>query len=166
MPTCRLAWALLLCLPWTTWAGEEATQATAEGSRRTISLAANLFLPSVGVEVAWQPLDRLALALQVTTLVVHFDASLRARLSLRPGRRGGPYLGASGHLWYSPLVLSAAAPAVAGEAGWEWQTRAGGLIGLGVGAALVRVPPGSQGSGPDARWQGVPVVDLRIGLPW
>jgi len=129
----------------------------------TLSVAVNAVFPSIGGGLSCQPFDRLALGVQVTTLIVHVDASLRARLYLLPGRRGGPYLGGNLHLWYSPLVLGAATHAATGEVGWEWRTEGGLAVGLGLGAGRIRIPGGSQGTGPDAHWDTMPLANLRVG---
>lgn len=132
----------------------------------TLGVAATLFFPSAGVDLSWQPHQRLALGLQATTLVVHLDLSLRGRLYLAPGPRGGgPYLGANGHLWWSPLVLSGLAPAVTGELGWEWRGPTGVLVGVGAGAGVIRTPPGSGSAGNPERWEWIPLLDVRVATP-
>jgi hypothetical protein len=132
----------------------------------TLSFAASAVMPSAGVDLSWQVLDRLAVGLQLTTLVVHFDASLRTRLSLAGDRRGGPYLGANLHLWYSPLVLSQVTEAVSGELGWEWRSGGGLVVGLGLGAGGIRVPAGSDSAASRARWELLPMANLRVGRSW
>jgi len=132
----------------------------------TLGVAATLFFPSAGVDLSWQPHQRLALGLQATTLVIHLDLSLRARLYLAPGARGGgPYLGANGHLWWSPLVLTGLAPAVTGELGWEWRGPTGVLVGVGAGAGVIRTPPGSGSAGNPERWEWIPLLDVRVATP-
>jgi hypothetical protein len=132
----------------------------------TIGVAATLFFPSAGADLSWQPHDRLALGLQATTLVVHLDLSLRGRLYLAPGGRGGgPYLGANGHLWWSPLVIAGLSPAVTGELGWEWRGPTGRLVGVGLGAGGIHVPRGSGSAGNPEHWELIPLLDLRIAFP-
>jgi len=132
----------------------------------TLGAAANLFLPSAGVDLSWQAHDRLALGLQATTLVVHLDLSLRTRLYLAPGARGGGfYLGANGHLWWSPLLMTGLAPAATGELGWEWRGPTGVLVGVGAGGGRIRVPRGSGGAANPEHWEWIPLLDVRVAFP-
>jgi hypothetical protein len=148
-------------------AGAEALDAPVGAQPRTpfsMAAAATLFFPSAGLDLSWQPHERVALGLQATTLVVHLDLSLRARLYLAPGARGGgPYLGTNGHLWWSPLLMTGLAPAVTGELGWEWRGPTGVLVGVGAGGGRIRVPRGSGGAANPVHWEWIPLLDVRVG---
>ncbi len=134
--------------------------ALAAGSTReqrpfTLSFAATLVMPSAGLDVSYQLSDRVAVGLQLTTLVVHYDASVRTRFFLIAGERSGLYAGANAHGWYSPLILSQPTVAATGEVGYELRDSEGFTLAVGAGAGGVRDP--STG------WQLIPLLNFRIG---
>ena len=134
--------------------------AASDGSTReqrplTVSFAATLAMPSAGVDVSYQLADRFAVGLQLTTLVVHYDASLRTRFFVVAGARSGLYLGANAHWWYSPLILTRPTWAWTGELGYELRDAQGFTFAIGIGAGRIADP--SDG------WQVLPLCNLRIG---
>ena len=130
----------------------------------TVSGAANAAFPSLGIDVSQQLGDRFAVGVQFTTLIfAHNDLSARARWFVVAERRAGLYLGTNLHLWYSPLIINGLAPAGTLEAGYEWRADGGFTLGLGLGGGLIWIPPGGRGLGAQARWSGLPLVNLRIG---
>ena len=130
-------------------------ESTREQRPLTVSFAATLVMPSAGVDVSYQLADRLAVGLQLTTLVVHYDASLRTRFFVLAGPRSGLYLGANAHWWYSPLILSKPTWAGTGELGYEVRDAQGFTLGIGIGAGYIADPADG--------WQLLPLCNLRIG---
>jgi hypothetical protein len=158
---CGACLALLAAAP-SVQARAEEPAAPAGRPPVTFSLAVAAVVPSAGVDVSVEPARWLALGAQLTTLVVHWDLSLRAR-AFPLGGPGGPYLGAAAHLWYSPLVLSQATGGASAEVGWELRPPGGSVIGLGAGAGAFRQPAGSASPGSPASWEWLPMANLRIG---
>lgn len=118
--------------------GAPAQATTRESKPWTFSGAANAVLPSLGVDLSRQLDDRIAVGVQVTQLLTaHVDVSLRLRIFMIAGGTSGIYLGANGHLWYSPLILEQVSPVATGELGYELRRTSGFTFGIGVGAGAL-----------------------------
>ena len=138
---------------------------TRESMPWTFSGAANGVLPSVGVDLSRQFGDRFALGVQVTQLLTaHVDVSLRLRLFLIAGETSGIYLGANGHLWYSPLILDRVSPVATGELGYELRRTSGFTFGIGLGAGGIfeRRDEGVHSN----RIEPLVMMNVRIGGSW
>jgi hypothetical protein len=123
-------------------------------------------MPSAGLDVSYQLGSRFAVGAQLTTLVVHYDLSLRSRLFLVAGRRSGLYAGLNLHGWYSPLILSRPTRAATLELGYELRDDSGFTLGVGVGGGVIRLPEGSEGAGTTPRWSPLPLLNVRVGRSW
>lgn len=118
-------------------------------------------IPAAGVELAYRPINRLALGLQLGTFVFHNDLSLRARYFYLSRPRGGLYAGANAHVWYSPIVSAGLTPVGSAELGGELRWPGGMRVGLGVGMAMFA---GACVCSHWARqWAPIPVANLRVG---
>jgi hypothetical protein len=133
----------------------------------SISVAADAVTPSLGVDLSYRLNPRVAVAAQLTTLLIaHTDLSVRSRLFLVAGEELGLYVGANLHVWYSPRVLKVATLAGTLEVGGEWQADSGLTLGLGAGGGLLRVPDLVDVAPPKPRWDRLPLVNLRVGRSW
>jgi hypothetical protein len=161
----RLATMSLCC--WLTLPGSVGAESAASGRATgpvSISAAANAVKPSLGVDVSYRLNPRVALAAQLTTLLIaHTDLSLRSRLFLLSGDSWGLYVGANLHGWYSPIVFKVATVAGTLEVGGEWWTRSGLILGFGAGGGLLRVPDHVDVAPPKPRWSRLPLMNLRVG---
>jgi hypothetical protein len=161
--------ALALCC-WLGVSGStQAEPAAAAQPRRpvSISLAANVVKPSLGVDVSYRLGPRVAVAAQLTTLLIlHTDLSVRSRLFLVSRDAVGLYVGANLHVWYSPRILKVATVVGTLEAGGEWRAPCGLTFGLGAGGGLLRVPDHVDVPPPKPRWSRIPLVNLRVGRSW
>lgn len=140
--------------------------ATSHPSRDwTISFASETYLHSVpipllGVEVAYHPIDRLAFAARLTTLVIAIDASAEVRIFVVPVQpRSGLYASLSGHAMMS-LLGSGNGGAL--ELGYEKQLLGGVNVAASAGASFLRID--SCGCGHHVSEQPwAPIVNLRMG---
>jgi len=146
----------------------QAPPAQAESTRvsrpLTVSGTVNAILPSVGVEVALQTSDRLALAVQVTQLLwAHVDVSARMRVFVVANEESGFYVGPILHAWYSPLILHGVSPVGTVEAGYELRAPTGFTFGIGLGGGVIWNPyKGSESQ----EWEPVGMLNLRMGKSW
>jgi hypothetical protein len=146
-------------------AAPAAAQATSRRAHPlTVAGVANGWLPSAGVDVAYQLSADLALALQLASFSGHHDLSARSRWFLGPDT--GLYLGGNVHGWYSWRVDGRVTMALSFEAGYEGRTDGGWTWGLGVGAVMVRMPETSLGTVHTTKWVALPLVSLRVGRSW
>jgi hypothetical protein len=133
----------------------------------SISVAADALKPAFGVEVAYRLDPRVAVAAQLTTLLIlHTDLSVRSRFFLVSWEALGLYVGANLHVWYSPKVLKVATGAGTLEVGGEWRTVSGLSLGLAAGGGLLRVPDHVDVAPPKPRWSRLPLVNVRVGRSW
>ncbi|HEX7680227.1 MAG TPA: hypothetical protein VF713_19000, partial [Thermoanaerobaculia bacterium] len=131
----------------------------------TVSFALETYLHSVpfpllGVEVAYHPIDRLAFAARLTTLLIAIDASAEVRFFVVPVQpRSGLYAGLSGHAMMSPLG-SGNGGAV--ELGYEKQFLGGVNVAASAGASFLQID--SCGCGHQVSEQPwASIVNLRMG---
>lgn len=133
LPLIAAAWTFLAAICSSTQA-----DTTRESMPWTLSVAANAILPSVGGDLSLALSDRFAVGMQATQLLVaHVDLSLRLRIFLIAGETSGLYLGANGHLWYSPLILERVSPVATAELGYELRRKSGFTLGFGLGAGAL-----------------------------
>jgi hypothetical protein len=164
----RLA-AMGLCC-WLTLPNSAGAESAASGRATgpvSISAAANAVKPSLGVDVSYRLNPRVAIAAQLTTLLIaHTDLSVRSRVFLVSRDAWGLYVGANLHGWYSPMVFKVATVAGTLEIGGEWRAGDGLILGFGAGGGLLRVPDHVDVAPPKPRWSRLPLMNLRVGRYW
>jgi len=119
-------------------------------------------VPLLGVEVAYHPIDRLAVAARLTTVLIAFDLAADVRYFVVPVQpRSGLYASIGGHL-LAAFFGSGKGGSV--ELGYEKQLPGGVNVAASAGVTLLGLD--SCGCGrPEqgTNWTWVPTVNLRMG---
>jgi hypothetical protein len=119
-------------------------------------------LPLLGVEVTYHPIDRLAVATRLTTVLIAFDLSAEVRCFIVPAPpRSGLYASVGGH-YLTTFFGSGSGGSV--ELGYEKQLLDGVNVAASAGALLLGID--SCGCGrPEqgTQWTWAPTVNLRMG---
>lgn len=118
-------------------------------------------VPLLGVELAYHPIDRLAFATRLTTLLIAFDLSAEVRYFILPVQPlSGLYAGVSGHL-LTGLGDSGAGGGL--ELGYERQLPGGVNVAASAGATLLAIESCGCGRPEQTNWRWLPTVSLRMG---
>jgi hypothetical protein len=119
-------------------------------------------VPLLGVEVAYHPIDRLAVAARLTTVLIAFDLTADVRYFVVPVQpRSGLYASIGGHL-LATFFGSGGGGSV--EMGYEKQFPGGVNVAASAGATLLGLDScgcGRQEQG--TNWTWVPTMNLRMG---
>jgi hypothetical protein len=120
-------------------------------------------LPMVGVDVAYQLTDRLALGAQLSTVLMAVDASVYGRYYLLARPRSGLFLDLGMHGLAAIMAGGTWAPSA--EVGYEARSTGGFIVSVSAGL-LAGPQPACDHCGPGMPapgWFAVPVASFRVG---